>query len=199
MADAGEAAAASKKRKLVKLNPRLRKKLKQQTVEELSPEERQRRQEQKRRRELAIKLRSQGREYDPKVFKQKKKSTAGAGAGKDGQHKHAKVKIKSSQRNKAPYHVIILPIAWHQRKEESAKIVAAAEAAERLLQAAGLTCRIDDGDKFTPGQKMKFWELRGVRVRLEIGPKEMMAGSAVLAVAAATPGQSPYVCGTYRQ
>jgi len=55
--------------------------------------------------ELAIKLRAQGREYDAKVFKQKKKSTASAGAGNAGQHKHAKVKIKSSQRNKAPYHV----------------------------------------------------------------------------------------------
>jgi hypothetical protein len=53
--------------------------------------------------------------------------------------------------------VIILPIAWHQRKEESQRILDASEKAQQLLQAAGLTCRIDDGDKFTPGQKMKYW------------------------------------------
>lgn len=53
--------------------------------------------------------------------------------------------------------VIILPIAWHQRKEESQRILDASEKAQQLLTAAGLTCRIDDGDKFTPGQKMKYW------------------------------------------
>jgi hypothetical protein len=53
--------------------------------------------------------------------------------------------------------VIILPIAWHQRKEESARILAAAETAEQLLAAAGITSRIDDTDNYTPGQKMKYW------------------------------------------
>lgn len=55
--------------------------------------------------ELALKLRAEGRAYDPKVFKkQKRKEHKGPGAGGD-KPKHAKVKIKSSQRNKAPYHV----------------------------------------------------------------------------------------------
>lgn len=53
--------------------------------------------------------------------------------------------------------MIILPIAWHQRKDESARIVAAAEQASNILTAGGLTVRVDDGDKFTPGQKMKYW------------------------------------------
>jgi hypothetical protein len=53
--------------------------------------------------------------------------------------------------------VIILPIAWHQRKEEAARILAAAEAAQALLEGDGVTCRIDDTDKYTPGQKMKYW------------------------------------------
>jgi hypothetical protein len=53
--------------------------------------------------------------------------------------------------------VIILPIAWHQRKEESARILAAAESAEQMLAAAGITSRIDDTDNYTPGQKMKYW------------------------------------------
>lgn len=59
--------------------------------------------------ELALKLRVEGRSYDPKVFKKKQKQ-------KDGANKHpkAKVKIKSSQRNKAPYHVSQrrLPACW---------------------------------------------------------------------------------------
>lgn len=53
--------------------------------------------------------------------------------------------------------VIILPIAWHQRKEETARILAAAESAEQMLAAAGITSRIDDTDNYTPGQKMKYW------------------------------------------
>jgi hypothetical protein len=53
--------------------------------------------------------------------------------------------------------VIILPIAWHQRKEETARILAAAESAEKMLAAAGITSRIDDTDNYTPGQKMKYW------------------------------------------
>lgn len=35
--------------------------------------------------------------------------------------------------------------------------MAAAQTAEALLQSAGITSRIDDGDKYTPGQKMKYW------------------------------------------
>lgn len=195
MADGTAPEEGNKKRKLSHLKPSLRKKIKQQKAEELTPEEKQRRNEQKRRRDLALKLRAEGRGYDPKVFKKKKESKSpgkgggGGAAGAGSKHKKAKVKIKSSQRDKAPYHVIILPIAWHQRKEESQRILDASEKAQQLLTAAGLTCRIDDGDKFTPGQKMKYWELRGVKVRLEIGPKESLAGSAVLAVQAAAPGQ----------
>jgi hypothetical protein len=61
--------------------------------------------------DLALKLRAEGRGYDPKVFKKKKDSKAGSGGGgggaaaAGGKHKKAKVKIKSSQRDKAPYHV----------------------------------------------------------------------------------------------
>jgi hypothetical protein len=58
--------------------------------------------------DLALKLRAEGRSYDPKVFKKKKESKSPAGGGVAGagsKHKKAKVKIKSSQRDKAPYHV----------------------------------------------------------------------------------------------
>jgi hypothetical protein len=67
-----------------------------------------------RLQDLALKLRGEGRNYDPKVFKKKKDSKAGGGGGggggggaaaAGGKHKKAKVKIKSSQRDKAPYHV----------------------------------------------------------------------------------------------
>ncbi len=105
-----------------------------------------------------MRLRAEGRSYDARTFKAKKDGGSGAGKAK------AKVKIKSGQRNRAPYQVVILPIAWHQREEESARIVASAEAARRMLEAAGYTCRIDDGDKLTPGQKMKYWCVQCVHV-----------------------------------
>jgi hypothetical protein len=70
--------------------------------------------------DLALKLRAEGRNYDAKVFKKKKDSKAGSGGGggggaaaaAGGKHKKAKVKIKSSQRDKAPYHVSGCARVW---------------------------------------------------------------------------------------
>jgi hypothetical protein len=52
--------------------------------------------------EIALKLRSEGRTYNPRVFKRKQFSGEGGPA-----HKKVRVKVKSSQRNKQPYHVSV--------------------------------------------------------------------------------------------
>lgn len=39
-----------------------------------------------------------------------------------------------------------------------------------------------------PGQKMKYWEERRVKLRVELGPQDLAAGTCVLATAAAKPG-----------
>ncbi len=79
----------------------------------------------------------------------------------------------------APIQVVIVPI-YKNDAERSAVL----ETAQRLfheLQAAGLRVRLDGREEMTPGNKFYEWELRGVPVRLEIGPKDVQSGSVTLA------------------
>jgi prolyl-tRNA synthetase len=46
---------------------------------------------------------------------------------------------------------------------------------------AGIRARIDEREGMTPGFKFNEWEMRGVPVRIEIGPRDVAAGEAVLA------------------
>ncbi|HKD77645.1 MAG TPA: His/Gly/Thr/Pro-type tRNA ligase C-terminal domain-containing protein, partial [Ktedonobacterales bacterium] len=78
----------------------------------------------------------------------------------------------------APYQVAIVPI-W--RKETEREQVAAAVAeVERDLRAAGVRVKTDWRDQVTAGYKFNDWELRGVPLRLEIGPKDVQKGQVVL-------------------
>jgi prolyl-tRNA synthetase len=77
----------------------------------------------------------------------------------------------------APIQVVIVPI-W--RKDEERAVVAEAVAAvERELRAAGLRVKSDWREQ-TPGYKFNDWELRGVPLRLELGPKDVQKDQAVL-------------------
>ncbi len=70
----------------------------------------------------------------------------------------------------APYQVVIVPIPrgnWRETVLPHAQRVAAD------LQAAGVRVMLDDRDAYTPGWKFSEWELRGVPLRLEIGPKDI--------------------------
>ena len=49
------------------------------------------------------------------------------------------------------------------------------------LVAAGVRVMLDDRDAYTPGWKFAEWELRGVPLRLEIGPKDIEKSQVVLA------------------
>ena len=55
----------------------------------------------------------------------------------------------------------------------------------REIQAAlvghGVRVMLDDRDAYTPGWKFAEWELRGVPVRIEIGPKDIEKSQVVLA------------------
>ena len=53
--------------------------------------------------EIALKLRTEGKEYNPHRLKRKQRQQEQGHQG--SAHKKAKVKVKSSQRNKSPYHV----------------------------------------------------------------------------------------------
>jgi prolyl-tRNA synthetase len=78
----------------------------------------------------------------------------------------------------APYQVVIVPIGRGQQADEM--VPAARDLAARLT-AAGLRAHVDDRTQLSPGFKFNDWELKGVPLRLELGPRDLAAGTALLA------------------
>ena len=74
----------------------------------------------------------------------------------------------------APTQVMVMPIAQHK----PGVLEKAAEIREQLA-AAGLRVKVDDSDK-NPGWKFSEQEMRGIPLRVEIGPKDIEAGVAVI-------------------
>jgi prolyl-tRNA synthetase len=73
----------------------------------------------------------------------------------------------------APYQVVIVPITRGNWKET---VLPKAVAIRDELAAAGLRVKLDDTEENSPGWKFAEWELRGVPLRLEIGPKDIEKG-----------------------
>ena len=74
----------------------------------------------------------------------------------------------------APVQVIIVPVAAHK-----GGVMEKAEEIEKSLLSLGVRVKIDDRD-MTPGRKFNEWELKGVPVRLEIGPRDIENGVATV-------------------
>ncbi|MFA4876004.1 MAG: proline--tRNA ligase [Methanoregula sp.] len=77
----------------------------------------------------------------------------------------------------APVQAVIVPITIGKRHED---VLAAAQKLESDLKAAGFRVKMDTRD-MRPGAKYYWWELRGVPLRLELGPRDLDAGK-VMAV-----------------
>jgi prolyl-tRNA synthetase len=78
----------------------------------------------------------------------------------------------------APYQVVMVPIPrgnWQETVLPKAREIQAA------LVAQGVRVFLDDREAYTPGWKFAEWELRGVPLRLEIGPKDLEKSQVVLA------------------
>ncbi|MCL5258419.1 MAG: proline--tRNA ligase [Vulcanimicrobiaceae bacterium] len=75
----------------------------------------------------------------------------------------------------APVEAVFVPIVKGERRDTVAKAHELADG----LRAAGLRVRVDDRDQ-SPGWKFTEWEMRGVPLRVEIGPKDVEAGAAVV-------------------
>ena len=78
----------------------------------------------------------------------------------------------------APYQVVIVPIG---RGAEADDVAQAAVQLADGLRRAGIRVHVDDRPQLSPGYKFNDWELRGVPLRLELGPRDLSAGSALLA------------------
>jgi prolyl-tRNA synthetase len=88
----------------------------------------------------------------------------------------------------APIHVVIVPI--FRKPEERQAVTAAAQQLATALREAPrdawldyepLVVKVDDRDQYQPGYKFNEWELRGVPVRVELGPKDLASNACVLA------------------
>jgi prolyl-tRNA synthetase len=71
----------------------------------------------------------------------------------------------------APIQVVIVPI--YKTDEEKALVVARCEEIKTLLAAEKIRVEFDNRDNYTPGYKFNHWELRGVPLRLNIGPRDV--------------------------
>ncbi len=78
----------------------------------------------------------------------------------------------------APYQVVIVPIPRGNWQET---VLPKAQAIRDALVAAGIRVMLDDRDMYTPGWKFAEWEMRGVPLRLEIGPKDIEKSQVMLA------------------
>jgi len=79
----------------------------------------------------------------------------------------------------APYQVVIVPI-YYEKDEKKEVMKKAKEVSERLRK-EGIRNVLDDREEYTPGWKFNEWELKGVPLRIEIGPKDVKGGQVVLA------------------
>lgn len=84
----------------------------------------------------------------------------------------------------APIQVVIVPI--YKNDEERSKVMPVIEKIKTQLQKFRI--KVDDRTEVTPGFKFNDWEMRGVPLRLEVGPKDVEKGS-VMAARRDIPGR----------
>ncbi len=77
----------------------------------------------------------------------------------------------------APIQIVIVPI--YKNEDERVKVMAAVAAVTEELKDFRL--KVDDRQEVTPGFKFNDWEMRGVPLRIEIGPKDVEKGSVAFA------------------
>ena len=132
-------------------------------------------------------------------------SKAERNAERREQQKAAKI-----EKAKAPT-VVIVPIFWKGEAQQMAVVLSVCADVQTALEASGVRCELDAGKKvcrsaaptpqqqrsawpdpltrsgrfasgqYTPGQKFAYWEHKGVKLRVEVGPREAQRGRCTLA------------------
>ncbi|MAG91950.1 proline--tRNA ligase [Candidatus Woesearchaeota archaeon] len=77
----------------------------------------------------------------------------------------------------APIQFVVVPIVFKGNKDP---IVAKAKDIIKKLRSKNYNVLLDDRDGYTPGWKFNEWELKGIPLRIEIGPKEVEADKLVI-------------------
>ena len=71
----------------------------------------------------------------------------------------------------APIQVVIVPILYADK--DNAAVLAKTKQVRELLTAESIRVHIDERAEYTPGYKFNDWEMKGVPLRIEIGPKDL--------------------------
>ncbi|MEM0057377.1 MAG: proline--tRNA ligase [Candidatus Bathyarchaeia archaeon] len=79
----------------------------------------------------------------------------------------------------APIQAVIVPIPY--KTADTSTIIAKAQEIREKLEKAGISTFLDDRKEYTPGWKFNDWELKGVPIRIEIGPRDLTQGQVTLA------------------
>jgi prolyl-tRNA synthetase len=79
--------------------------------------------------------------------------------------------------NIAPVQIVIIPIPYKGREEQ---INQACKVIAERLEAANFRVELDTRDDLTPGSKYYYWELRGIPLRIEVGPRDVEQNEATV-------------------
>ena len=79
----------------------------------------------------------------------------------------------------APVQAVVVPIPY--KNTDSAKVITKAKEVFENLKAKNIRVVLDDREEYTPGWKFNHWELKGVPVRVEIGPRDLRQQQVTLA------------------
>ncbi len=79
----------------------------------------------------------------------------------------------------APIQVVIVPI-W-KKEDERSRVLAAAEQIEEVLLSENVRVELDAREQYRAGWKFNEWELKGVPLRIEIGPRDIENRQAIVA------------------
>jgi prolyl-tRNA synthetase len=78
----------------------------------------------------------------------------------------------------APTQVVIVPIPFKGLEAEA--IAAKTKEIETILKTRGISVILDDRNEYTPGWKFHEWELKGIPIRIELGPRDLKQGQVVM-------------------
>jgi prolyl-tRNA synthetase len=70
--------------------------------------------------------------------------------------------------------VVIVPI--YKGEDEKGTVIQGVTELASELKAGGVRLHVDDREEYTPGWKFNDWEMRGVPLRIEVGPREIAEG-----------------------
>lgn len=78
----------------------------------------------------------------------------------------------------APIQVVIVPIFYKDADESAVR--AKTKRVKELLEKEGIRVKVDDRQEYSPGWKFNEWEMKGVPLRIEIGPRDVREEKVVL-------------------